>query len=166
MLACPRTDLSHDFCDGCAKRSEAVQHGNTDLNFGYLTVGLPGHEALSEQPHAAHLRFGPTSAVVSAPFLPDRPAEAFQSPKSFVSRNRACGDTADLLIWRGLGHQFRSYWRIAELLLVNSIARIFSVSSSIPRWTLREIPRFGPPCLRLRRANRPPGCLMTVVISE
>ena len=38
-------------------------------------------------------------------------------------------------------------------LLVTATARTSSVSSSIPRWTLRQTRRFSPPCLRVRREN-------------
>ena len=46
---------------------------------------------------------------------------------------------------------------------VNSAARIPSVCSSIPMWILRHTRRFVPPCLRLRRANSPPDCLLTLL---
>ncbi len=39
----PRTDLSRDLCDGDAEGGEAVQDGNTDLEFRNLTVEVPRH---------------------------------------------------------------------------------------------------------------------------
>ncbi len=48
-------------------------------------------------------------------------------------------------------------------LLVTSTALISNVCLSIPRWTLRQTRRFAPPCLRLRRANSPPDCLLTLL---
>ena len=48
-------------------------------------------------------------------------------------------------------------------MLVTSTALISNVCSSIPRWTLRQTRRFAPPCLRLRRANSPPDCLLTLL---
>jgi hypothetical protein len=46
---------------------------------------------LFQQFHAVHLGFGTTSAVVSTPFPPKRPAEVFRRSQRFVARNRACG---------------------------------------------------------------------------
>jgi hypothetical protein len=40
-------------------------------------------------------------------------------------------------------------------LLVTSTARISSVCSSIPRWTLRQTQRFAPPCLRAFHSPSP-----------
>jgi len=69
-------------------------------------------------------------------------------------------DAADLLVLRYLAErvgQNRSIHcpagaRVAccregpMLLLVTSIARVLSVSLSIPRWILRQTRRFAPPC--------------------
>lgn len=42
------TDLSREFCDGRAERGEAVQDGDTDLEFCDLTVEVPCAQALAE----------------------------------------------------------------------------------------------------------------------
>ena len=72
----PRTDLPHDFSDRSAEVGEAVQHGNTDLELGDLTVKVPSCEALAQEFDAVHLGLCAASAMVTAPSSPDGAAEA------------------------------------------------------------------------------------------
>jgi len=57
-------------CNGYAERSEAVEHGDADLELGHLTADVPSHEALAQQLHTMHLRLDAASAVISAPMAP------------------------------------------------------------------------------------------------
>src|SRR5690606_27887201 len=50
------------------------------------------HEALPQQFHTVHLRFGTASSVVSAPVSPDRTAEIFRRPQGLVSGDCTSGD--------------------------------------------------------------------------
>ena len=86
MFPFPRTDLFHGLCDRGAERCVAVQHSNTDLEFGNLTVEVPRHEPLAQQFDTMHLRFD------AAPSLPKGPAEVFGSPQGLVSRGGTGGD--------------------------------------------------------------------------
>ncbi len=73
----PRTELSHDLCDGDAERGEAVQDGHTDLELGHLTVEVLRNEALTQQFHTVHLCLDAAPAVIAAPSSPDGSTEAF-----------------------------------------------------------------------------------------
>ena len=61
----PRTDLSHDLCDGHAERSEAVHHGDPDLDLRDLTIKVPRGQTLAQQFHTIHLGLDAASAVVA-----------------------------------------------------------------------------------------------------
>jgi len=65
----PFPDESHPpgFGDGYAEGGEAVQDGDADVELGDLSVEVPGHEPLTEQLHAMHLRLGAAAAMVAAP---------------------------------------------------------------------------------------------------
>ena len=49
------------------------------------------HEALPQQLHAMHLCLGAATAVVSAPFSPDRATEVFRCAKGLASHDGARG---------------------------------------------------------------------------
>ena len=49
---------------------------------------------------------------------------------------------------------------------VTSTARISNVSSSIPRWSLRQTRRFGPPCLRACHSPSPSTLIPVLSISR
>jgi hypothetical protein len=66
----PRTELSCGLCDGRAERGDAVEHSDTDLELGDLTIELACGQALAEQLDAVHLGLGPASAVIAAPWSP------------------------------------------------------------------------------------------------
>ena len=85
----PRTDLSHDLCDGYAKGGEAVQDGDPDLELRDLTIEVPRGQTLAQQFDAMHLCLDAASAMVAAPSSPDRPAEAFGCAQGLVARDRA-----------------------------------------------------------------------------
>ena len=73
----PRTHLSCGLCDRYTEGGVTVEHGGADLEFGDLTIEVACHEALPQQLYAVHLRLGAASAVVAAPFSPDRAPEVF-----------------------------------------------------------------------------------------
>ena len=75
-LPFPRTDLPCDLCDGRSECGEAVQDGDASRELRDLTVDVACIDALTEPLDAVHLGFGPASAVVSAPSLPDRSTDA------------------------------------------------------------------------------------------
>ena len=81
----PRTDLSCGFRDGNAERCEAVQDGDTDLEFSHLKVEVPRHQALAQQFHTMHFGFDAASAVGTAPSSPERTAEVFRRPQGRVA---------------------------------------------------------------------------------
>jgi len=62
----PRTDLSHDLCDGHAERSEAVHHGDPDLDLRDLTIEVPRGQTLARQFRFADLRFTPAPGFDAA----------------------------------------------------------------------------------------------------
>jgi hypothetical protein len=84
-----QTDLSHSFCDGYAELGIADHDGNADLDLGDLSVEVPRHEALPQYFHAVHLCLGTTSAVVSAPVLPDRASQLFWCRQGLIARDGA-----------------------------------------------------------------------------
>src|SRR5690606_22017213 len=57
-----------------------------------LSVKVPRHEALPQQFHTVHLRFGTASSVVSAPSSPKRAAQIFRGAQGFVSRGGTGGE--------------------------------------------------------------------------
>ena len=97
-LPCPRTDSSHGFSDGYAKRGDAVQDGDTDLELGHLTIEVPRHEAMTQQFHAVHFGFDAALSVIAAPSSPDCSAKAFRCAQGRVACNRSGGAG-----FRGLG---------------------------------------------------------------
>jgi len=60
----PRTDLSHDLCDGYTNGGEAVQDGDPDLELCDLTIKVPRGQVLTQQFDTAHPVFDATLAVV------------------------------------------------------------------------------------------------------
>lgn len=69
--------LPNGLCDWGSERGEAIEYGDTDVNFGDLTAKVSCHEALAEQFDAVHFRLDAASAVIPAPASPDCPPEAF-----------------------------------------------------------------------------------------
>jgi hypothetical protein len=61
----PRTDLSHDLCDGYAKGGEAVPDGDADLKLRDLTIKVPRGQALAQQFDTVHPGFDAASAVTA-----------------------------------------------------------------------------------------------------
>jgi len=64
-------------------------------------------------------------------------------------------DAGDLLIGRDLASSLGSMGASPISLLVTFNALTFSVSSSIPRWILRQTRRFGPPCVQAFHSPSP-----------
>ena len=71
----PQTDLAYGVSDRYAKRSIAIENGNTDLDLGDLPVEVPCHERLAHQFQAVHLGFDAASSVISAPASPHSAAQ-------------------------------------------------------------------------------------------
>lgn len=61
-----------------------------DLQRGILAVEIPGHVLFVQLLVTAQLGFNQTTAVVTAPFLPQGPAEMAASGQDFITRARAC----------------------------------------------------------------------------
>jgi hypothetical protein len=57
-----------------------------------LAIEVSRHQALTQQFDTVHLGFDAASAVVAAPFSPERSTEVFRCPQGFVARNCTCGD--------------------------------------------------------------------------
>ena len=56
----PRQPHPTAFCDWGAERGEAIEHGDTDLEHGDLTVEIPGGQALPQELDAVHPIVGQT----------------------------------------------------------------------------------------------------------
>ena len=54
FCAFPRTDFAYSHCDRYAKRSAAVQHGDTDLQLGDLAFEVSCHQGLAKEFDAIH----------------------------------------------------------------------------------------------------------------
>lgn len=102
-------------------------------------------------------------------------------PGRALHRNvpRGGGDAADLLVRRDLAQQVWQHRRIADvapgdlplgdcpaITCRQWTARTSSVSSSIPRWILRQTRRFGPPCLRACHSPSPSTLIPVLSISR
>ena len=59
----PRTDLSHDLCDGYAKGGEVVQDGDPDLELRDVTIKRG--QAMAQQFDTMHPGFDAASAVIA-----------------------------------------------------------------------------------------------------
>lgn len=97
IFALARTKLCciiHALDLGCAEGRVAVHKSEADLDFSGLAVGVSGSDVLSEDSHAAHLRFDPAPGVVSRPALLESPPIVSGGAQGFVAH--ACRRTVFL----------------------------------------------------------------------
>jgi len=74
---------AHDL--GGAEGREAVHQRDADLDFCGLAVGVSRGDAFSEGLQASHLGLDATSAMISGPTLPERPAVVPGGAQGFVA---------------------------------------------------------------------------------
>ena len=86
---------------------------------------------------------------------------AFARVVGAISRN-----ATDFLVLRDLVEKVGRMGASPMWLPVTSTARISNVSSSIPRWSLRQTRRFGPPCLRACHSPSPSTLIPVLSISR
>ena len=71
--------------EGDSERCEAIEYGDTDVNFRDLTVEVPCRQALTEKFDAMHFRLDTASSMITAPSFPDGPTEMPTDPQSFIA---------------------------------------------------------------------------------
>ena len=88
----PRTELSYGLGDRSARSRVAVQDRDPDLELSDLSVEVSGHEALTEEFDAVHLRFCAAAAVILGPFSPECPPGILAGSYGFIPNDstRCC----------------------------------------------------------------------------
>lgn len=66
---------------------------DADLDFGSLAVGVSGHDPLTEEFQAIHLRLDSTSDVIACPLFPERSSKACVARRIWF-RGEAAGQSS------------------------------------------------------------------------